>query len=304
MFDDDFESMLEAVCEAVDSELPKVSNPQPRQTQPKKPIDTTQFITKHSQNAYTDESSSEYVPPQLPTRPTYDRSKFIFNNFKSNVVQEKLTEAQLDRIRRAINNAKAQHGAIRADRINFRHINKIYSEEAAEALLLSSTNYWPGADLDDVLEGILLIWLKNKNPNDIREYVAALSDAINESNCMEGIYLRLNLNTVTHPLPDNIRIHTHFGTVSQTKPPHKSAFTGELRDKMKSFLIQEEQYTGSLNIIYDRLAGIKQEYTLEQNLLSWMGYIVIRAMVDNSNGPSKPGRQLLIEDSSIAANTQ
>ena len=302
MFDNDFESMLEAVCEAVDSEIPQVLNPQPKQTQSQS-IDTTNFITKRSRNDYVDESSPAYVPPQLPTRPTYDRSKFIFNNFKSNVIQEKLTEVQIERARRAINNAKAQHGAIRTDKINFRYMDKIYSTEAAEALLLSGTSYWPGADLDDILEGMLLLWLKNKNPDHIREYVAALSEAINESNCMEGIYLRLNLNTVTHPLPDSIRIHTHFGTVSQTKPPHKSAFTGELRNKMKSFLHREGQYIGNLNTIYDGLARIKQEYTLEQTLLSWMGYIVVRAMVENSKGQSK-GRQLLIEDSSVAANTR
>ena len=301
MFCDNFESMLEAVCEAVDSEVPQVSNSQPKQTQSQS-IDTTNFITKRSQ--YVDSSLPEYVPPQLPTtRSTYDRSKFIFNNFKSNVIQEKLTGVQIERARRAINNAKAQHGAIRADKINFRYIDKIYSTEAAEALLLSGTSYWPGTDLDDILEGILLLWLKNKNPDHIREYVATLSDAINESNCMEGIYLRLNLNTVTHPLPDSIRIHTHFGIVSQTKPPHKSAFTGELRNKMKSFLHREGQYIGSLNIIYDGLARIKQEYTLEQTLLSWIGYIVVRAMVENSRGQSKGG-QLLIEDSSVAANTQ
>lgn len=302
MFDDDFEAMLDAVCEAVDTEIPKLPRQLPRLSKRTRPPEKTELTkTDHPKR----DNDLDYVPPPEQQKGTYDRSKFIFSNFKSNVVQEKLTPEQLDRIRRAIDNAKAQHGSIHADKRDFRYMGEVYPAEAAEALLLSGTNHWTGANLDDALEGILLIWLKDKDPDDIQEYVEALANAIEELKCMEGVYLRLNLNTIAQAAPDSIRIRTHFGEISQTKLPRKGVFAGELREKMKFFLAKQGKFAGNLNTVYSGLARIGQEYSPEQTLLSWMGYVVVRAMAENSKSPKLGGgSQLLIEDQSVAANIQ
>ena len=303
MFDDDFEAMLEAVCEIVGSDVPKITKPQPKPKpcQRSKPDQLSRTKPK---------DEHEYVPTESTPSPqkiglTNDRSRQIFDSMKSTVTKERLSEAQVNTFRNVIRNAAAQHGNIYIDQNEFPHVGILYPKEAAEAMLLSRTQNWPGYDLDTVLEGFMFQFIKNQD--DVKTFVKKLSDGIYSVKAMEGVMLRLNLQTIAIPSMERMSVRTQFGTVTQTKIPRRSAFTGDLRKRMKIFLQNQGAFAQQIEVVYRGLERIDRSYTTEQKMLGWMGYIVTRAMAENAkqnNINKSDGNGLLLEEKSAAANIQ
>lgn len=300
MFDDDFESMLEAVCRVAGSEIPRIPQQAPK-PRPKQSTNSTGI----SRREKSDEQ--DYVPPKPPPKaePTYDRSRQIFSSMKSSVTKERLSPGQAEAYIQGIRNAVIQHGNIRIDESHYPNIGKLYPKEAVEAMLLARTQYWPGYKLDDVLEGMMYKFVK-EHPNP-QQFAHELGEAIRDTDCMAGVMLRLNLQAIAKPSLESISVRTQFGTVTQTKIPRRTAFIGDLREKMKFWLKQQGAFTPHIEVVYRGLARIDQEYSTEQKLLSWMGYLVTRTMAENAKQTKLKGgggHLLLEEGRSVAASIQ
>jgi hypothetical protein len=291
--------MLEAICEVAGSDTPKIPRPAPK-PRPKKKSDDTGISRREPLG------DQDYVPPKPPPKaePTYDRSRQIFSSMKSSVTKERLSPGQAEAYINGIKNAVAQHGNIHVDESHFPNIGKLYPREAVEAMLLARTRHWPGYKLDDVLESMMYKFVK-EHPNP-QQFAHDLGEAIHETESMEGVLLRLNLQTVAKPSLESISIRTQFGTVTQSKIPRRTAFTGDLREKMKFWLQQQGAFTPHIEVVYRGLQRIDEQYSTEQKLLSWMGYLVTRTMAENAKQKKLKGGggHLLLEDRSVAAGTQ
>jgi len=277
----DFESMLEAVCETIGSEVPKLEKPK-LTPQPKKPF--SKSLPKPEKN-----DNQDYVPPKA--EPTYDRSRQIFNSMQSTVKVETLSSNQLRIWKIRFQTAKELHGNIYASNTDFPNIGILYPVEAAEAMMLSQTKYWPNFKLDDFLEGIIYEFIKDQL--DIKAFVQLLGDKIYERKAIDGAMLRLNLQTIVQPTMESINIRTPFGTVSQTTVPRQNAFKGEVRRKMRLFLERQKAFTTCLEVVYKGLQRIDQTYDSERKMLGWMGYVITRAMAENTSKILKEDPHLL-----------
>jgi|19_taG_2_1085344.scaffolds.fasta_scaffold00118_15 hypothetical protein len=173
-----------------------------------------------------------------------------------------------------------------------KYANELYPIEATTILQLSRTSHWPGYEPDVVLEKCLTIWLERKI-DDPNIYSVSLLRALEELDCLEGVYLRLNFDAVAQPEISSVRITTPLGTTTQKREPRKSVLMGAARKRIREFLKGQQKYSANLNPIYSGLQRIYQTYDLEQSLLSWMGYLVVRS-VANTSQPVIAGNQLLI----------
>jgi len=283
MFYDDFESMLEAVCEVANSDIPRLP-PQPAR-KPK----STRSETGISRSEKT--SDHDYVPPPPKPEPTYDRSRYVMSNMKSSVTKERLSPQQAEAYVRVIKNAVTQHGNIYIDQSHYPNIGKLYPREAVEAMLLAQTKHWPGYKLDDVLESIMYKFVK-EHP-DPQKFAHDLGEAIRDTECMDGVLLRLNLQTIANPSVESISIKTKFGTVTQSRIPRRTAFVGDLREKMRYWLQQQGAFTPHIEVVYRGLNRIDKQYSEEQKLLSWMGYLVTHLQQVTSNPHISPRSQIV-----------
>jgi hypothetical protein len=264
MFNDDFEEMLEAVCEAVENNIPI-----PTQPKPKARSNTNPKYRKIDDNR-------DYVPAEE----LYVQSRHIMSSMKSSVTKERLSPAQAATYIKEIKNAVIQHGNIHIDESHFPNIGILYPREAVEAILLARTKYWPGYKLDEVLESIMYKFFM-EHP-DVQEFVHGLGEEIEKTKSLKGVLLRLNLQAIAPSATESISIKTKFGTIKQTKIPRHTAFVGEIREKMQSWLQQQKAFNPNIRAVYHNLEQLDKEYSDEQKLLSWLGYIVTRAMAENA----------------------
>jgi len=170
-----------------------------------------------------------------------------------------------------------------------KYINILYPKEAIDILCLSRSDKWPiNGPPDPILEKVLTLWLRDRiDPN---QYSIQLFEAIKKLDCLDGVYLRLNFDIITQPTATYIKVD------GVTKNKSKTQFSGETRIRIKQFLKQDGKYLSHIDDVYNGLRRIHEQYDLEQSLLAWMAYLVIKAVAENAQ-PHLRNNQLLLETS-------
>lgn len=185
---------------------------------------------------------------------------------------------------------------------DYKYADKLYPRDALTVLALSRTRFWPGFDTDAVLETMLSQWLQQVIEN-YTIFARRLFEAAHERDCLDGIFLRLNHDIIIQPEVTRISIATKFGAVTQEREPRRQVLTGEARERVKRFLQQQRKFTGEINIVYEGLSRIYRQYDLEQSLISWMGYLVMRAIAQGSDMQVRiSGKKLLMLPPAPSAN--
>jgi len=209
--------------------------------------------------------------------------------------RQKFTKSDYERAMMHINLALQEHPVVLE---GMRHCNELYPIEAASILQLSRTKWWPGFDVDAVLEACMTEWLQRKVQGAHEDdYIATFSklllNALEELKCLEGVYLRLNHDVVAQPDLSSVRIVTPVGTVTHRTEPRRNVLMGAVRERVRTLLQSQNAYANQLDVIYNGLQRIHQTYNLEQSLLSWMGYLIVRSVAANQQ-PIITENQLLI----------
>jgi hypothetical protein len=176
---------------------------------------------------------------------------------------------------------------------SFPYADRLYPKEALTILALSRTCFWPGDDVDAILETMLTQWLR-ETISDTRAYTHMLWDAINTLGSSQGVFLRLNLNCVAGISQNRITVTTRFGTVTQERAPRRDTLQGVARERIKNFLRHQNAYCPDLSIVYNRLKQIHNQYNLEQALVGWMGYVVLRTIPEGGNNRFNSEQQRLL----------
>lgn len=173
----------------------------------------------------------------------------------------------------------------------------LYPEEAVAMLQLSRSRHWPGYSPDGVLEYCLVEWM-SKIEQSPEEYAQNLFNALHELDCLEGVYLRLNHDVIALMDMSTIRITTPIGSTVHKKRPRRDVLIGETRKRVKTFLQKEGKFAGHIDVVYSGLQRVHATYDLEQSLLSWMGYIIVRTIAENFQ-PAIFGNRLVIEQQRV-----
>lgn len=109
---------------------------------------------------------------------------------------------------------------------------------------------------DALLKAIMIKWIVDQKP--IRSsFITQLFIAIDDLKCMDGVILRLNLDVV--PFLD--------------QPSSRNS-----HQKIEKFLRQHNFYDASSSC--DKLKAANCAYSLEQSILTLIGYLVIGAAID------------------------
>lgn len=132
--------------------------------------------------------------------------------------------------------------------------------------------------------------------------------AIDARDCMDGVFLRLNLNAIAKPENNQITIISgqtvnHKWMTQQrptkevtiTRTPKKDAFVGQLRDKIKQFLQSQNRYTSSIDAVYSGLHKSHISFDFEQALLGWMGYLILRTIAEKADGIRMNNKSILVQ---------
>lgn len=161
---------------------------------------------------------------------------------------------------------------------HFTYADILYPASALDKLALSRTPLWDKSiNIDTKLKSMLGQWLRAVK--DYREYAAQLFAAIHLRKCEDGVFLRLNLECLAPPDISTTTISVRGRTITLQKPTRT---TITMRDNLKRFLSEHRRYIADMNTIYDRLKTIHVSYDLEQALLGWAGFLVLRAAAKNS----------------------
>lgn len=307
---DDFDDMFDAVQKSTVDDSPRFSSRPPHE-KPEHVDEAPRSNRSSPKKERKEQDNQGYVP--------WSRNDLVIETMRSHTYKESYAKNDYLRDKQLVDAALYEHGNIVADKNNHKHIDKFYPEYAMRALILSRTQYWPDCDIDAFLEAVLTEWL-SKHLDDPEEYVYELFEAIEKEKCMSGTFLRLNLNVVAQPGADNItisagqtaRIHPHWHVdnrpkqpvqqVRITKEPRKDVFTGNLRRKVKQFLQQQNKFTGNINVIYNGLKRNHDTFTHEQSLLGWMGYLVLRAIAERSDGIKMDDKSILVRGKFLTDN--
>jgi hypothetical protein len=173
----------------------------------------------------------------------------------------------------------------------YHYTNILYPADALTILAFSRSIHWPTSlQPDFVLETLLLNWLRTIS---ITNYTKDLFEAMQKLKCEDGMFLRLNFDTIAQPDMTSIKIYNTEIKTEQNKPK-STAFTGELRRNMRQFLIDYGRFTTNIDTLYTGLETIHYQYNLEQSLLSWMGYIIVKGLIKNNNMQFTKGQLLSI----------
>lgn len=226
-------------------------------------------------------------------------SEQINQHMKSGKHREYFGEAELKQALAHISHALLKLGPI-VDETQFVYSGILYHPLAPSILELSRSDYWTGHDIDGVLEGLLKSWLKETKPN-YDEFMKTLFEAIYNLECIQGVLLRLNFDAVSQPAHSRTIINTRFGTITKESEPRHQVLLGTAREEAKRLLSNQKQFSRDLNHITNGLRSIHQTYTLEQTLISWMGYIILRAIIESTSIPIRivDQRVLMDKESSV-----
>lgn len=167
----------------------------------------------------------------------------------------------------------------------FKYHDILYPAEAL-SILAMSRQMLEHFNPDNLLEAKLAEWLQ-RNVIDYNQYSLKLFEAIGELGCMEGVYLRANLLIIAPPEPTRVRIAGGNRRRPQVveRVPHKSLGSTQRR-RLRDMLVEKKRFDGNLNSVYHRLGRLHTQYNLEQALLSWMGYILMKTAAGKE--PSVP----------------
>jgi hypothetical protein len=146
----------------------------------------------------------------------------------------------------------------------FRHAGSLYPTEALEMLVASREE--PDVPIDGQMERMLGSWIANSIV-DYPIYIQDLFRAIHKLKCLPGVYLRLNLACLAIPPM------RRQGEAGDDGP---EVFTGWRRRRMRRLLGEHKLYCPHIQQVYDRLREIHYTYNLEQALLGWMGYLIVK----------------------------
>ena len=172
------------------------------------------------------------------------------------------------------------------DRVTFlegelQYANILYPLDAAKIILLS----WTGKiseDIDETIEKLFKEWyVKNGLKED--EYTKELWTAIQHLDCKLGVQYRLNVDALTQLIPQRTEISTKFGRIrceSNLHKTEKKPLSKEAKHKIRALFSKD--FISNINVLYNHIGGIKSNYTIEQTILSWIGYIVVRTIAEHS----------------------
>lgn len=152
------------------------------------------------------------------------------------------------------------------------YINELYPKFAIETLILSRFDQkWPvWTTIDNVLYHIMDCWIRewiSNNKTTAQEYIQVLSCAIKSLNCEEGMYIKLNMDLLSTSMSiqykDRIIAPRNINT--------------ENKKLLKDALQKLNQYYTNVDKLYQKAKQIHDEYTIEQSLISWIGFITTKA---------------------------
>jgi hypothetical protein len=149
----------------------------------------------------------------------------------------------------------------------YRHAGSLYPAEALEVLAESRDE--PEVPIDGTMERLLGSWIAS-HITDYPAYVQDLFAAINKLKCLPGVYLRLNLACLAQP---TMRPQ---GGISFDGP---EIFVGKRRRQVRRFLMEQRLFSPHIQQVYDGLREAHNSYSLEQALLGWMGYLIVKRVV-------------------------
>lgn len=159
-----------------------------------------------------------------------------------------------------------------------KYADKLYPRSALSILALSRTNNWPyEINIDKYLEIMLVEWSRN-NINDPQTYVSELLAAINDRECINGILTRLNYHILVQDEDDEIIIRG----IGIKKPVKQQNFNVDLKRKIAAFLKSQNNFTNKMSEVYKALSDNHGLYDHEQALMSWMGYLIIKTIAQNT----------------------
>lgn len=162
----------------------------------------------------------------------------------------------------------------------FTYTDQLYPLEALSILAVSRADGYQFQP-DDLLEQFLGDWLRERR-GDARDFTRLLFAAIQDRDCADGTIWRLN-HYVTAPY--NIRGWS----------PAKCREEAQSRRRIGNFLRENKTLVRNADKIYMGLAKVHQRFDLEQSLLSWMGYIVIKRLAALDAVPVKyHGNRLML----------
>lgn len=172
---------------------------------------------------------------------------------------------------------------------NYTYTNQLYPSIAIDILAFSRSSRWSTGSPDQLMEEIIAAWLKTRvNPD---QYFIELFHAIENSGCLDGVYHRLNLMAIMKPeQPNIIKIITKYGsqTIAEDKPTKYKPFEDEdTKNAVKEFLKEKEKFIETLSSVCYELKEDFRLYNLEQSLLAWIGYLVLRIKIDTQAKSNK-----------------
>ena len=222
--------------------------------------------------------NTEYVPYQL--------SDHVFKNFKDGKIIKKSTSDIIS----IINNINPMLASFYLPESELIYTNDLYPHQVAKLLALSNTDKWPGYDVNELVEFILAKWLK-EYVDDPSEYLVNLWNAIIKTNCEDGMMARLNIDIITKPFNERIIINTKNGKITQEI--QSPQLTNAIKQRIKQLL--QDRFISSNNILYEKISALHRHYTIEQKILSWIGYIAVKTIIISSPAPITFNGRLLIQ---------
>lgn len=224
-------------------------------------------------------SNFEYVP--------YPLSDHIFKTFKSGKIQKRSSReilATIDSLRPILANFYLPESELT-------YTNILYPHDVAKILALSRTDKWPNYNIDEIVEFIVTNWIKEnvKNPS---KYLTDLWNAIRKTECEIGMMARLNADAIAKTSFDRVKISTKYGVITQ-ESHQKSTLDTATRQKIKHLL--QHEFVNDSNILYERISALHRHHTIEQTILSWIGYMAVRTILISSPAPIAFNGQLLIQ---------
>lgn len=174
--------------------------------------------------------------------------------------------------------------------VDCKYADKLYPRLALSILALSRTNNWPyDINIDKYLEAMLVEWSHN-NINDPQTYVSDLLSAIDHRQCINGILTRLNYHVLVQDEDDEIVIRG----IEIKKPIKQQNFNSDLKRKIAIFLKSQNNFTNKISEVYKTLSNNHESYDHEQALMSWMGYLIIKTIAQNTDSFKYDGDTILI----------
>lgn len=226
-------------------------------------------------------NKTEYVPYQL--------SDHVFERFKSGRVQKR-SAAELWYITSIVESLISDFYLPESD---LTYTNILYPHDVAKILSMSKTDKWPSNyDVDEIIEYIITKWIKKTviNPT---EYLNKLWSAIKDTECEIGMMTRLNIDAISKVNIEKVMIITKRGTIVQEQINKKPTLTNEAKTYIKQLL--NDQFINNIDILYNRIKSLHNSYTIEQTLLSWIGYIAVRTIISTASAPIAFNNRLLIQ---------